>query len=183
MPPEPARVCCVGWWWWAWVWGVLLLCWVRQHSFRAGGGGRWAACACSCLAAACMPTVLHGPSRPLLSRTPTAPLIYKHTHAYTMPPVPPPTSPPPTPAGRILMFLCRHPPSHPHPAGNICQGKHRVLFLLFKQSGRVTVRPPSKRQGFQARWRGGGSIGIPGVRTAAWLAGAHTAVLTRPAAA
>ena len=29
------------------------------------------------------------------------------------------------------------------------QGKHRLLFLLYKQSGRVTVKPPSKRQGFQ----------------------------------
>ena len=28
-------------------------------------------------------------------------------------------------------------------------GKHRFLFLLFKQNGRVTVRPPSKRQSFQ----------------------------------
>ena len=26
-----------------------------------------------------------------------------------------------------------------------------MLFLLFKQTGRVTLRPPSKRQGFQAR--------------------------------
>lgn len=31
------------------------------------------------------------------------------------------------------------------------QGKHRILFLLYKQQARVTVRPPSKRQGFQVR--------------------------------
>lgn len=30
------------------------------------------------------------------------------------------------------------------------QGRHRLLFLLFRQSSRVTVRPPSKRQSFQA---------------------------------
>ena len=44
--------------------------------------------------------------------------------------------------------------SPPHPSARLLgclQGKHRFLFLLFKQSGRVTVRPPSKRQGFQAR--------------------------------
>lgn len=29
------------------------------------------------------------------------------------------------------------------------QGKHRLLFLLYKQSGCVTVKPPAKRQGFQ----------------------------------
>jgi hypothetical protein len=32
------------------------------------------------------------------------------------------------------------------------QGRHRFLFLLFKQNGRVTVRPPSKRAGFQVRF-------------------------------
>lgn len=35
--------------------------------------------------------------------------------------------------------------SPPTPA----RGKHRLLFLLYKQNGRVAAKAPAKRQGFQ----------------------------------
>lgn len=31
------------------------------------------------------------------------------------------------------------------------RGKHRLLYLLFKQTGRVTAHPPAKRQNFQVK--------------------------------
>ena len=63
--------------------------------------------------------------------------------------------------GHALLRLIIALPSRAHPprSSGCTQGKHRLLFLLFKQSGRVTVRPPSKRQGFQARGQGGGGGG------------------------
>ncbi len=37
----------------------------------------------------------------------------------------------------------------------LAQGKHRLLFLLYKQSGRVSLKQPAKRQGFQVGVLGG----------------------------
>lgn len=46
----------------------------------------------------------------------------------------------------------------PEPA----EGRHRYLYLLFKQSGRVTARQPAKRQGFQVReWAKEHDLGNP----------------------
>lgn len=46
----------------------------------------------------------------------------------------------------------------PEPA----EGRHRYLYLLFKQHGRVTTRQPAKRQGFQVReWAKEHELGNP----------------------
>ena len=37
--------------------------------------------------------------------------------------------------------------SPPEPA----RGRHRLLFLLYKQNGRVAAKKPAKRQGFQVQ--------------------------------
>ncbi|PSC69363.1 FLOWERING LOCUS T-like isoform X2 [Micractinium conductrix] len=62
----------------------------------------------------------------------------------------------------------------PEPA----KGKHRLLFLLFKQSGRVTVRPPSKRQGFQVRaFAQEHNLGNPAAGLFAWAHNAEDCTL------
>ncbi|KAL4447834.1 hypothetical protein ABPG75_005053 [Micractinium tetrahymenae] len=58
----------------------------------------------------------------------------------------------------------------PEPA----RGRHRMLFLLFKQNGRVTVRPPSKRQGFQVRaFAQEHNLGNPAAGLFAWAQNAE----------
>ncbi|GAB4816104.1 hypothetical protein N2152v2_003150 [Parachlorella kessleri] len=54
--------------------------------------------------------------------------------------------------------------SPPEPA----RGRHRLLFLLYKQNGRVAVKKPAKRQGFQVRaWAQDHNLGNPA--TGLWV--------------
>lgn len=76
---------------------------------------------------------------------------------------------PPLQPAKYSCCSVNHPLADPHHAGQASlaaqpatcllvhsvQGKHRLLFLLYKQSGRVTVKPPAKRQGFQVGGLGG----------------------------
>jgi protein FLOWERING LOCUS T len=42
------------------------------------------------------------------------------------------------------------------------RGRHRGLWLLFRQPGRVTARPPASRKGFQVKqWAKDHGLGTP----------------------
>ncbi|EFN54526.1 hypothetical protein CHLNCDRAFT_13754, partial [Chlorella variabilis] len=80
---------------------------------------------------------------------------------YTLLAVDPDAPSPHSPKHRSwLHWMVVNIPSHDPARGEVAvaymppepaKGKHRILFLLYKQQARVTVRPPSKRQGFQVR--------------------------------